>query len=140
MTPESPWSNPDVISTFVTGAATLLAAIIVGGFGAYIGGRFSRERDRQDRESQWRSHAVELTKLDLERKLRTRDKDDRKPLRPSILDFLANYRDLQELGESSPSELYEKIKKERISHQEQSGPDTSGADPQTSSGEEDQGG
>jgi hypothetical protein len=136
MIPASLWSNPDVVSSLITGAATLLAAIIVGVFGAFIGACFSRQRDRQDRESQWRSHAVELTKLDLERKLKTRDPNDRQPLRPSILDFLANYRDLQELGESSPKDLYLRIQESRVSHQ-QFGLDAGGAKRQTStSGEE----
>jgi hypothetical protein len=123
MIPENLWSHPDVVSSLITGAATLFAAVIVGVFGAFIGAWFSRHRDSQDRESQWRSHAVELTKLDLERKLKTRDPNDRKPLRPSILDFLANYRDLQELGELSPKDLYLRIQKSRVSHQGESSAD-----------------
>ena len=31
------------------------------------------------------------------------------PLRPGVLDFLANYRDLQELGKLTPAELYLRI-------------------------------
>ena len=30
------------------------------------------------------------------------------------MDFLANYRDLQELGEKSPKELYLKLERDRI--------------------------
>lgn len=71
-------------------------------------------RDRQDREAEWRKHAIELSKLDLDRKLKTRAPDDTTPLRPSILDFLANYRDLQELGTKSPKELYLHIEEKRI--------------------------
>jgi hypothetical protein len=71
-------------------------------------------RDRQDREAEWRKHAIELSKLDLDRKLKTRAPDDTTPLRPSILDFLANYRDLQELGSKSPKELYLHIEEKRI--------------------------
>jgi len=52
-------------------------------------------RDKQDKEVEWRNHAIELTWLDPERKLRARGKHDSRPLRPSIMDFLANYRDLQ---------------------------------------------
>jgi len=136
MIPESLWSNPDVVSSLITGAATLLAAVIVGVFGAFIGAWFSRQRDRQDRESQWRSHAVELTKLDLERKLKTRDPNDRQPLRPSILDFLANYRDLQELGELSPKDLYLRIQESRVSHQKRSAPDAGDAKQQDSTSRE----
>jgi Putative Ig domain len=55
--------------------------------------------------------------LDLERKLKTRSATDTSPLRPSILDFLANYRDLQELGSKSPTDLYEIIKSKRINSQ-----------------------
>jgi hypothetical protein len=71
-------------------------------------------RDRQDREAEWRKHAIELSKLDLDRKLKTRSANDMTPLRPSILDFLANYRDLQELGTKSPKELYLDVEKKRI--------------------------
>jgi hypothetical protein len=71
-------------------------------------------RDRQDREAEWRKHAIELSKLDLDRKLKTRAPDDITPLRPSILDFLANYRDLQELGTKSPKDLYLDIEEKRI--------------------------
>ena len=75
---------------------------------------FLSARDRQDREAEWRKHAIDLTKLDLERKLKTRPDTDKSPLRPSILDFLANYRDLQELGQRSPKELYLLIESQRI--------------------------
>ena len=34
-------------------------------------------------------------------------------LRPSILDFFANYRDLQELGQETPATLYQEVKDER---------------------------
>lgn len=71
-------------------------------------------RDRQDREAEWRKHALELTKLDLERKLKSGRDLRAQPLRPSILDFLANYRDLQELGGSSPKDLYNTILSKRL--------------------------
>ncbi len=104
----------DVVSAVVGGAATVLGALIVGVAGGLITQRLSRERDRQDKESQWRQHAIELTKLDLERKTKARESGASQPLRPSILDFLANYRDLQELGASSPAQLYLKIERSRI--------------------------
>jgi hypothetical protein len=106
--------QPEVVGSFVQATATVLSALIVGLIGALIAARHARERDRQDREAQWRSHAVELTKLDLERKLKTREPADTRRLRPSILDFLANYRDLQELGGRSAADLYDVIRLKRI--------------------------
>jgi hypothetical protein len=96
-----------------TGA--VIAAIITAVIGKLIVTPFLGARDKQDREVEWRKHAIELTKLDLERKLKMRGQSDRTPIRPSILDFLANYRDLQELGERTPKELYEVIRTQRIS-------------------------
>ena len=102
------------LCSLVQAIGTVVAALIVGVAVALISIRYSRERDRQDKESQWRSHAIELTKLDMQRKLSTRKPKDKTRIRPSILDFLANYRDLQELGTVTPSELYKKIKETRI--------------------------
>ena len=95
-----------------TGA--ILAAIITAILGKLIVTPFLGARDKQGREVEWRKHAIELTKLDLERKLKSRRDSDTTPIRPSILDFLANYRDLQELGEKTPKELYEVILAKRI--------------------------
>lgn len=109
--------SPEVVSFLgdvAQAVGTLIAALIVGVCGALIARRHSRERDRQDRESQWRTHAIELTKLDLERKLKTSAPDGSVRLRPSILDFIANYRDLQELGARSPRDLYILIEEQRI--------------------------
>lgn len=103
-----------VFGNIISATATILAALIVGIAGAMIGQRYARERDRQDKESQWRQHAIELTKLDLERKIKTWPEEKKEHLRPTILDFLANYRDLQQLGEMSPKELYLKIIEDRI--------------------------
>jgi hypothetical protein len=86
----------------ITAGGTITAAVIVGIFGGLITRRYSRERDRQDKEGQWRAHAIELAKLDLERKLKRFAADSSIPLRPSVLDFLANYRDLLELDKVSP--------------------------------------
>jgi hypothetical protein len=98
----------------VTGAlGAILVAIITVVIGKLIVTPFLGARDKQDREVEWRKHAIELTKLDLERNLRTRAASDKKP-RPVILDFLANYRDLRELGTRTPTELYELILKNRI--------------------------
>ncbi|MGY4433898.1 hypothetical protein ACVWWO_006375 [Bradyrhizobium sp. F1.13.1] len=80
-------------------------------------------RDRQDREVEWRKHAIELTKLDLDRKLKTRAPADTRPLRPSILDFLANYRDLQDLDKASPRDLYATILAMRIKKQNTTTPE-----------------
>ncbi|MGH7023443.1 MAG: hypothetical protein ACREEB_07615 [Caulobacteraceae bacterium] len=94
--------------------AAAVVAAIVGTIGATLVTRsFQRERDRQDKESQWRSHAIELTKLDADR-LMKRGEQTSEPVRPFILTFLANYRDLSELGELTPAALYEKIRKQRI--------------------------
>jgi hypothetical protein len=75
---------------------------------------FLGARDKQGKEVEWRKHAIELTKLDLERKIKTRQPTDTRPLRPSILDFLANYRDLRELDKASPRDLYTAIEAMRI--------------------------
>ncbi|MEX2552052.1 MAG: hypothetical protein WD627_03500 [Actinomycetota bacterium] len=114
--------NPDVIAQLVGAAGTIGAALIVGVAGTFITRRFQKERDLQDRESQWRSHAVELSRLELERKLGLLELDrelgklsaDYERPQQSILDFLACYRDLQELGEKSPRELYQDIQRDRI--------------------------
>ncbi|GJL55981.1 MAG: hypothetical protein NPIRA02_31130 [Nitrospirales bacterium] len=100
---------PSLIKAFATIAATLIAGIT----GIMLSRSYLSERDKQDKESQWRQHAIELTKLDVERKLKTQSNNTSIP-RPSILDFLANYRSLQELGEMSPRELYDKILESRI--------------------------
>jgi hypothetical protein len=107
-------TQPQVIAGLITAAGTILGALIVGIAGTIISRRYTRFRDLQDRESQWRSHAIELTKLEMERKLACRSAEDPRP-RPAILDFLANYRDLQELGSKSPRELYGTIERDRIS-------------------------
>src|SRR5258708_6140327 len=88
------------------GVATVAADNIADVVGTVLTKRYTIRRDQQDRESQWRSHAIELARLDLQRKLATRKPEEMAKLRPSILDFLANYRDLQELGQKSPKDLY----------------------------------
>lgn len=102
------------LGSLAQATGTVVAAFIIGVAGALISRSYSRERDRQDKEAQWRSHAIELTKLDMQSKLATRDPKDQTRIRPSILNFLANYRDLQELGMVSPKDLYEKIIQNRI--------------------------
>lgn len=106
--------SPDCLGSFIVAIGTVAAAFIVGVAGGLISWWHSRERDRQDKEAQWRTHAIELTKLELKRKLKSLEHGKIASLRPSILDFLANYRDLQELDTLSPKELYQKIKKQRI--------------------------
>ena len=109
--------NPDTLkflATVVKSIASLIGIFITAVLGKFLAGIWLSAKDRQDKEVEWRNHAIELTKLDLDRKIKTRSDGSTQPLRPSILDFLANYRDLQELGEKSPKELYLKIEKSRI--------------------------
>lgn len=109
----------EVLGAIIQGIGTVFGALIVGIAGVRISNKYSRERDRQDKESQWRSHAIELTKLDLQRKIKARELNPRKkPLRPSILDFLANYRDLEELDTQSPADIYLKVKEKRITRED----------------------
>ncbi|WP_454852757.1 hypothetical protein [Rhizobium binxianense] len=82
------------IVAFAGAAGAIVAAII----GRMVVTPFLSARDKQDREAEWRKHALELSKLDLERRLKTYVAGKSQRMRPSILDFLANYRDLQELG------------------------------------------
>jgi len=96
---------------------TIGAAIftVLGGLvGAIITNNRTKLRDRQDKESEWRSHAIELTKLDADRLIELRKADPNRKLRPLILEFLANYRNLQDLNTMSPADLYLKIKRDRI--------------------------
>jgi hypothetical protein len=105
--------SPGALAAFaaLAGAAGAIVAAIIG---KIVVTPLLSARDRQDREAEWRMHAIELTKLDLERKLKSGRDFQKQPLRPSILDFLANYRDLQELGSKSPKDLYEVIGARRI--------------------------
>lgn len=102
------------IAAFAGATGAILAALITGLLGKLVVTPFLGAKDKQDREVEWRKHALELTKLELERKLRSGRDFKAHPLRPSILDFLANYRDLQELGKKMPAVLYEEIVKNRI--------------------------
>ena len=110
-----------VVIGFVAAVAAVVAAVVGPVITAIVSKLYLGARDKQDRETEWRKLAVELTKLDLERKLACRLPNDTTPIRPVILDFLANYRDLSELGKRTagkkltPGELYEKIKADRIS-------------------------
>lgn len=109
--------SPPALATIAALAGAIgaiIAAVITAIVSKLIVTPFLGARDRQDKEAEWRKHAIELTKLDLERKLKTRSPADTNPIRPSILDFLANYRDLQELGDKSPKELYTKIISDRV--------------------------
>lgn len=109
--------SPSTLAVIVALAGAIgavVSAIVTAIIGKLIVSPFLGARDKQDREVEWRKHAIELTKLDLERKLKTRQDNDKTPIRPCILDFLANYRDLQELGTKTPTELYKIILKKRI--------------------------
>jgi hypothetical protein len=114
--------SPTIVGV-IQAIATVLAALIVGVAGVLISRKFTRLRDEQDRESQWRQHAIDLTKLDQERMIKMAPPNSIPVLRPAILDFLANYRDLQELGDRSPKDLYQVIIERRISQKKS--PDTS---------------
>ncbi len=128
--------DPQVLASLIQAVGTILGALIVGVAGGIITTRYNKARDRQDKESQWRQHAIELTKLDVERKLKWQDqaieliklqadakvKFDRSEFdrpRAPVLDFLANYRELVELrdneppGWRTPAELYDTILKQR---------------------------
>jgi uncharacterized Zn-finger protein len=104
------------ISASATIGAAFIAALGVTVGGLFITGRLQKQRNRQDQESQWRSHAVELTKLEVDRLVKTRGPSYKG--RPSILTFLAHYRDLQELNTVSPKELYQRIESTRITSSE----------------------
>ncbi len=108
--------TPEQLSEYIGAIGTVAAAVIVAVAGGIITGLYARARDKQDKESEWRSHALELTKLEVERKLKTQELTKTPvDMRPSILDFLANYRDLKELDTLKPGALYTKIEKQRIS-------------------------
>ncbi|WP_316189861.1 hypothetical protein [Bradyrhizobium sp. SZCCHNS1054] len=107
----------------VTALATATGAVVVAVVTSVITKFVVGARDRQDREVEWRKHAIELTKLDLDRKLKTRSPTDSRPVRPSILDFLANYRDLQDLDKAAPRDLYKTILAMRIKKQSTSAPE-----------------
>src|SRR5665811_2269491 len=93
----------------VHGAATVISAVIVAGVGTWIAQRFARQRDREVREKEWIDQATALTRLDIERKMNTWSEEEKRDIRPPILDFLAYYRDLKKLDRYSPGELYEQI-------------------------------
>lgn len=123
--------------TAVTAVVGATAAVIVGVITGVITKFVVGARDRQDREVEWRKHAIELTKLDLDRKLKTRAPTDIRPLRPSILDFLANYRDLQDLDKASPRDLYATILAMRIKKQNITTPEPSAKESPAATEDED---
>jgi hypothetical protein len=102
------------ITVFAGASGAVIAAIVTAVIAKFFVTPFLGARDKQDKEVEWRKHAIELMKLDLERKIKTRQPTDTRPLRPSILDFLANYRDLRELDKASPRDLYTAIEAMRI--------------------------
>ena len=102
------------IAALAGATGAILAALITGLLGKLVVTPFLGARDKQDREVEWRKHALELTKLEVERKLKSGRDFKAFPMRPSILDFLANYRDLQELGTKTPAALYKEITEKRV--------------------------
>jgi hypothetical protein len=99
----------------IFGAVIALVGGLVGGA---LTNYVAMLRNAQDKESEWRSHAIELTKLDAERMIELRRTDSTRKLQPLVLAFLANYRDLQDLNTMSPKDLYLKIKRDRIIEKE----------------------
>jgi hypothetical protein len=76
-----------------------------------------QKRYEFDRESAWRSHAIELAKLEMQRKLeewKTKPDGQKNPIWPSTMDFLAAYRDLQELNDTPPGVVWQRIYTQRI--------------------------
>lgn len=124
------------ISAGLGAVATIVAALFTAILGKFLVTPFLSARDKQDREVEWRKHAIELTKLDLERKLKSGRDFSRSPLRPSILDFLANYRDLQELGKTSPKALYTTILASRV---KSAPPSSSSSQPKANNYDDDDG-
>ena len=103
------------LGSTIQALGTICAALIVGVAGGLISVQYSKEKDRQEKESQWRQHAIELAKLDMQRKLDPSSDRSSSPIRPSVLDFLANYRDLKDLDSMTPRDLYQVILEKRIS-------------------------
>ena len=104
--------NPEtvrLIGTVITALATLVGITLTALLGKLLGAAWLSARDRLDKETEWRNHAIELTRLETQKKIERFKLDQSIQLRPSILDFLAIYRDLQELGNKSPKELYREI-------------------------------
>ena len=99
----------DLVGTVIAAVATLVGIALTAVLGKVLSSAWLSARDRLDKETEWRSHAIELTKLDVQKKIERFKIDPSIQLRPSILDFLAIYRDLQELGSQSPKELYIQI-------------------------------
>ena len=102
-------SGPSYLSSLIQALGTIGGALIIGIAGGLISSRQNKERDKQDKESQWRSHAIELTKLEAEKQLKVFEVTGSGELRPSIVDFLAYYRDLQKLGKMSVDQLFKEI-------------------------------
>lgn len=101
------------------GAAFSLVATLVT---TMIVDNRSKLRNAQDKEAEWRSHAIEITKLDAVRLIELHKNDASRELEPLILEFLANYRDLRDLNTMSPKALYLKIDSDRIDRHNASSP------------------
>ena len=103
----------DLLGTIITAVATMVGIVLTALLGKILSSAWLTARDRLDRETEWRNHAIELTKLDAQRKIERFKLDNTIKLRPPVLDFLANYRDLQELGEKTTKDLYLDIQRQR---------------------------
>ncbi|WPJ96357.1 hypothetical protein SH580_01405 [Coraliomargarita algicola] len=92
--------SADLIGPISQAVGTIASAIIIGVIATRLQRKYQKEKDRQDRDAQWRQFAIDLTRLELERKIEVykADKGSSKEIRTVIDDFLAFYRDLNELG------------------------------------------
>lgn len=116
--------HSDVWVAIIQAFGTIAAAAILAVVGAIISNRYAREREETARRKEWIDQAIELTKLDIERKIHNSSLEDEREderLRPPILDFLAYYRDLTELDEKdvTPAILYERVRTRRTSSRTQ---------------------
>lgn len=109
------------LAGIIQALGTIGAAVIVWIAGSVITKRQNENRNAQDREAQYRTHAVELTKLEAARKLKRYELNPTAQTYPrtSILDFLANYRDLKQLDYKDPGVLYIEIPEKRTEQPDQ---------------------
>ncbi len=105
-------SETRLLLTAIIASVTALIVALIG----VLATKYLTAKDKKDKESEWRSHAIELAKLDLQRAISNKGVDSNTKLRPSIIDFLANYRDLEELGVKTPKQLCKDIYDKRITN------------------------
>ncbi|MET4606704.1 hypothetical protein ABIB90_006206 [Bradyrhizobium sp. JR4.1] len=123
--------------TAVAAVVSATAAVIVGVITGVITKFVVGARDRQDREVEWRSMQSSSPSSTLTASSKPRAPPDTPPLRPSILDFLANYRDLQDLDKASPRDLYATTPAMRIKKRNTTTPEPSPKEPPSAAEYED---